>query len=47
MYDHISIIQINCKEEGIESTDEPLATENKVKPSSSPGYVVTLTQFFM
>ena len=30
VYDYISIIQINCKEEGIESTDEASATENKV-----------------
>ena len=31
VYDYISIMQIYCKEEGIESTDEALATENKVK----------------
>ena len=44
MYDYISIIQDNCKEEAIESTDEALATENKVKQSSSPERNIALQQ---
>ena len=44
MYDHISIIQINCKEEGVDFIDEPSAAENKVKQSSSPERNIALQQ---
>ena len=44
MYDYISIIQINCKEEGVDFIDEPSAAENKVKQSSSPERNIALQQ---
>ena len=36
VYDYISIIQINCKEDRMKLIDEALAAENEVKQSFSP-----------
>ena len=42
VYDYISIIQINCKEEGMELINEALAAENEVKQSFSPKQNIAL-----
>ena len=44
VYDYISIIQINCKEDRMELINEALAVENKVKQSSSPKRNIALEQ---